>query len=539
MGKAVIIIVAAVTLGAGYLMFGAQQTAVATDDEQNSYAEKVIANEIAQSAYNLALSRLSRDYTSWRPSQTDVSYQGGSYDLTVEGPADGPVDITVEGKYGKARVELSGTIVRGFEFLDAVTADGTIANVEDDDNTITISGHDTKPPSLGGNGGTGASVHGIRSLTAAVDAAFRSGLAVNRVIGVDGTADLVIGPPEIDAEDLMESIQEAATQVYTSNKTFEEDDVLGSPENPVVIYSTHDIKFEEDARGYGIIFADGKKVEFKDESVWEGLIVQRSDKEFKVEDDAAVYGAVYLIGEKFDHPAGGDPGLPGGHFDVDVFEYARKIYHEHQYDDKFDVTSVDLLSADCKTGGGLCFDEVIGDRFEEMRVEFFNSGNSSGSYSISVPGSTWSGSNTEALSIELDPRELTEFTVNFTSLCALRASSPKTVQKDPVNRNDAWTVRMFNTDNDMLVYELSIYHHAKETDECHDGGDGSPPGDPLLERGKVRFKIDDHGAVYYSVDALTRLSNLLPDIEELKLSHDESSFRVRSTDLDGNYANEQ
>ncbi len=39
-----------------------------------------------------------------------------------------------------------------------------------------------------------------------------------------------------------------------------------------------------------------------------------------------------------------DPGVTGGHFDVDIYNKGGKVKHTHEYDDKFDVTGVNFLA---------------------------------------------------------------------------------------------------------------------------------------------------------------------------------------------------
>ena len=39
-----------------------------------------------------------------------------------------------------------------------------------------------------------------------------------------------------------------------------------------------------------------------------------------------------------------DPGVTGGHFDVDIYDKGGKVKHTHEYDDKFDVTGVNFLA---------------------------------------------------------------------------------------------------------------------------------------------------------------------------------------------------
>jgi hypothetical protein len=39
-----------------------------------------------------------------------------------------------------------------------------------------------------------------------------------------------------------------------------------------------------------------------------------------------------------------DPGVSGGHFDSDIYDAAGSVKHEHEYDDKYDVTGVNFLA---------------------------------------------------------------------------------------------------------------------------------------------------------------------------------------------------
>ena len=41
----------------------------------------------------------------------------------------------------------------------------------------------------------------------------------------------------------------------------------------------------------------------------------------------------------------GGPGVSGGHFDVDIYDSKGSLSHSHEYDDKFDVTGVNMLNA--------------------------------------------------------------------------------------------------------------------------------------------------------------------------------------------------
>ncbi|MCH8962235.1 MAG: hypothetical protein IH820_13185, partial [Bacteroidetes bacterium] len=71
-----------------------------TSEVQSNFEEKIVAQEIAASAYNSGVSELRRDYGNWRQVVIDKPYQGGHYNLSFSGPAEGPVEAVVEGHFG-------------------------------------------------------------------------------------------------------------------------------------------------------------------------------------------------------------------------------------------------------------------------------------------------------------------------------------------------------------------------------------------------------------------------------------------------------
>ena len=105
---------------------------------------------------------------------------------------------------------------------------------------------------------------------------------------------------------------------------------------------------------------------------------------------------------------------------------------------------------------------------------------------------------------------MTEFAINFSTLQAMAQTEPKNVQGDITNRDGAFSVRIFNTANDDMIYELSVYWHYKEGGGKNKGGEEeeeAAPGDPL------DFSISGSSGVYYSSKALMRLKDILPTID--------------------------
>jgi fibro-slime domain-containing protein len=163
---------------------------------------------------------------------------------------------------------------------------------------------------------------------------------------------------------------------------------------------------------------------------------------------------------------GDDPGLPGGHFDVDVFDELtnKKLYHKHEFDDTFDVTYVDIAHDE-----KLLFDEVIGTDYpNELRIVFLNPHHASGTYTLEAGGTLQTGNARDGLESTFDPATLTECRVDFAWLHELRGTTPSTAQNDVVDRDDSFAVRMYDITTDELVYELVVYHHVKDGDDPFD-----------------------------------------------------------------------
>jgi fibro-slime domain-containing protein len=178
---------------------------------------------------------------------------------------------------------------------------------------------------------------------------------------------------------------------------------------------------------------------------------------------------------------GDDPGLPGGHFDVDVFEVGgAKAWHKHEFDDAYDVNYVDIF-ADTK----LLYDELVGDYPNDLRVEFMHPDNSgAGTYEFQAGGPLLSGSTANGFAAVFTPSELTKFRVDFYSLPLLRQTVPSLVQNDVANRNDAFSVRMYDVITDELVYEVSVYSHVSN-------GESSPPPPPPPDEDSCGVSLHD------------------------------------------------
>ena len=214
MGKALILILASALFVSSYYLFGAGRSAYETSELQSEFEEKIIAQEIATSAFNSVVSEVRRNFENWRQVVTDKSYQGGYYNLSVTGPIDGPVEVLVEGHFGGAMHRINGQIILSLgDFIDAFTFDTEAVNFNPIGSAFMISGVDRLPPSAGGGDGYGPDGHGVRTLDDAVYDAAVASLPAAQVHGVDGAGDIVDGvPPHVVLEDLS-----AETSAYSGS----------------------------------------------------------------------------------------------------------------------------------------------------------------------------------------------------------------------------------------------------------------------------------------------------------------------------------
>ncbi|MFB3131894.1 MAG: hypothetical protein ACE10K_05155, partial [Rhodothermales bacterium] len=416
-----------------------------TSEVQSNFEEKIVAQEIAASAYNSGVSEVRRDFENWRQVVIDQPYQGGHYNLSLSGPPEGPIEVVVEGYFGDAMHRISGQIVLSLgDFIDAFTFDSKAVSFNPIGGNFMISGVDRLPPSAGGGDGYGPDGHGVRTLEDVVYDAAVASLPAAQVHGVDGGGDIVDGEPlHVVLEDLYaEASGYAGGNFYVGDTTFT-GGTFGSALNPTVIKVYGDLTLQGSLVGYGVLYVDGD-LSMSGSARWEGLVLlDDAARSLSIKGSASIYGGIVARGGLF-----GDPGLSGGHFDVDVFDRPTKdeVYHEHEYDDKYDVSYVDLLSSGCgkQDDGALCWDQIIGNNYQELRIELFNPGSSDGVFALTADGTRHTGASQGGLTLTVDPSTVTEFAINFSTLQAMAQTEPKNVQNDIPNRDGAFSVRIYN-----------------------------------------------------------------------------------------------
>lgn len=524
MGKAAMLMVIASTI----VMIGASKTrfevAYELEETQAEYENKVLAREVSTSFFNVLADLSVKDFDGYRTQNTDITYQDAVLSFAAVGNSADEIGLSATAYVGNASHSVTGLLVRtGSTVLDAVTFDGPIKSAKGDGNNFLISGHDTNPLEEIGSGGD-QPTYGIRTTLAESATAILAGVDGRQITGKHGINSVVTEPPAVDLDALRADILAYPhASIVNGDLKMQGNDVFGSPDSPGVLIVNGKFEMRGNAIGYGVVLVHGE-IKMDDTSRWEGLVYAMDDKKPKSEfkGSSSIYGALILRTVAGDGSSGGgDLGLPGGHFDVDVFNGANtnEIYHEHQYDDKYDRTFVDLLSAGCKSDGGLCWEDVIGaGGYTNVRVQVSSPEMSSGVLLFETD--TWSTaldrSPTEGLDRIFNVTELNTFRVTFDSLCAMRGTEPKNVQGDAGNRDGAFSIRIYDeeTAGKPLIYELSVYHHIpKDFSGCSDtSGDGGTTvetnyGNPL------EFKIQDDAQLFYSSKALERLPALLPSLQ--------------------------
>ena len=470
MGKGVLIFVMASSLSLSAMYMSGDENALESAKTEADYQEELLARETATSAYNIVVGKVKRNFDSYRAAYSDLSYGKATYDIGAAEAEDGSITIIAVGKYGNHEYEIIGSVSRSaVAVLDALTITAEISSVTLA-NSYQISGMD--------GASSGTNVHGLLTTESTTYNAFMGDADVDQVLGMGGESDVVNGDPYIELANLRSAILDFTGShriSVTGDQVLGTDDAVGSSIYPKVLVVRGNVRLTDEFAGYGALWVEGD-FSMEDDATWNGIVyVAGSESSFKMEDDSRIDGGVVIDGTDSVPPAESldesDRGLLGGHFDVDVFDggpSSKEIYHQHQYDDKFDTKGIDLMSAGCKKGG-LCWSDVMGSiSASEVEIETINSSSTDGTYELKVGSTTYAGNATTPLSLTVDPKDINSFTYTFSTLCALAPSKPSDSQDDTETRNGALSIRI--SDGSKLIYEVTVYHHAKSgaDNSCED-----------------------------------------------------------------------
>lgn len=238
-----------------------------TSESQAARQEKVLARQISRSAFKMGVSELRRDYENWRVERGNVSYEGGTFDLSAAGPSQGPVSLTAVGYYGEESHEISGrvkreTVVKGF--YNAITTK--------DEMNFQVAG-----PGCGGSpcvSGIDAAGNGDRhgiSLWESDDGSENEDDVCARFDGqVEGRGDgcdVVARDDDSNVDSKMDKLKKAIGGLDPSEKTVcdkdggETCDLSGSDSGSGVYFVKGDLTIDGNAEWNGIVFvAEGGSV---------------------------------------------------------------------------------------------------------------------------------------------------------------------------------------------------------------------------------------------------------------------------------------
>ena len=568
MGRLLLLLVAASAIGATTTAINRHESERHRVSQAATTESGSLARQAALSGFAITDREVRRNFGALSKKK-GVSLDGsalGTYDAIVTEEGE-DTHVRVTGRYGDAAHTVDALFRKTIDFPAAVLAYGTGFKVKAKDD-FTISGHVHRPPSApadGWKGSASSSIAGIAVPVAATEQDIREDLKSDALSRIDGSTQFVRDPiPEWLPLLLAEAENHASAQVV--EKFDLNGGQVGSPDAPAIVIATKEGKMKGGARGYGILIVNGK-FEMKD-SNWEGLIVVRgSDKEKVKLDDSTVYGALMLVGVgsetkgKDDDKDDGDGGLEGGHFDLDIFKpkgadnnghgnncdgidssnpgkgkgkkgkdsdpseddecgpvEMDRDYHKHQYDDSYDVTGIDFFNG---PDIGPDFQDFVATHgHKNLRVEFFNDFNGSGTYTIGG----FSGTVRDGFSQTFRLDQISQFTLDFESLKELRGSDPGSVSGDDANRDRALSVRFY--DGSRLIYEVSAYEHAKEKRDgiATGSGGGSSDGDgdddddsesTLNIVGEFEIEFKKQARVLWAPETLTRLVGHVKAIDEV------------------------
>ena len=544
MGKAALFLVSSMLITlSGYYAMGKEGEYFRTE-AQNDYQTDVLARELAHSALNIAVAKTARDFSNFRETVAGQPYEYGMFGYDAVGDRQGPVAIRAQGMVGDAVHEIYAVLERsGSAVLDAITIDGPVSGVEARGNSFTISGRDEAlPPDESGIVAvSGPDAHAIRTVLGTADDAFVSAMDASQVTGVGGELDIVSGPTAIDLDALDTAIRAHPDRIEIEGpEKITGNDVYGSRANPAIIIVSGDLDVRGSLTGYGILLVDGS-ITMGGTAYWEGLVVAHTDGgEHQFKGTADIRGALVLrslteIGE-----SGGeeDAGLIGGHFDVDVFTGTGALrYHDHQYDDRYDVTGLNLLSAGCEDAGGLCWDELVTESGAGgIRISVENPSSADGTFYMQSIGSLFEGPMAEVVEFETTPSDIVAFNLSFDTACGMRGADPGAVWADGNTRDGTVTVRVENTDPEalgspaVLLYEMSVYRHSLESECAETRHDGLV--NEQVDVRPISFYMNGNVQVQSSYEALYRLGSLIPEMASSPVQIRMTSVSQKASRLD-------
>jgi hypothetical protein len=192
--------------------------------------------------------------------------------------------------------------------------------------------------------------------------------------------------------------------------------------------------------------------------------IQDSTRNYYINVATGAEAFVYIDGKLVIDGGGGmpstaaDPGLPGGHFDVDVYNQVsnKQTYHKHQYDDSYNTAHIDIAQ-----DTQLLFHSIVGANTHLLRVQVYNTDNGGwGTYSFAAGSQVAENWISAGLDRTFLAADLTQLRFDFRTLALMAHTDPGSSHADTVHRAGGLDIRITDTVTGKVIYELATYHHG-------------------------------------------------------------------------------
>lgn len=306
MGKYAVLITFAAALSITILTGQGLEMDRETSEAQADRQEKILARQIAGSAFEMGVSELRRDFN-WRTDRTGVDYEGGQFDLAVQGDSSSPVSISAIGHHGDATYKITGTAKMNTSV--SALANGITASIPIDFG-VSGGGCSGNPCVSGRDIGGGEDRHGI-SLPPGADTEAVCNEFDDRVVGKGEGCDVTSRTPEEDdwterkMGELESEIQEAIAKGDEDVTECSGCKVSELPDSSGILYVTGELRYNGEESWDGLVFvADGGSVRINGggdaKNINGGLMMSdstafKNDEEFDLNGGNAVrYNSVQL-----------------------------------------------------------------------------------------------------------------------------------------------------------------------------------------------------------------------------------------------------
>jgi hypothetical protein len=348
MGKALLLFLVASSLGGVSMMSQSWSTERAADEDQIVEHAQMLAREIALSAYAIGVDRVKASFYE-RPITGKIAFENvqfgeGFYDLYILEMPSGAIRVTAQGRmrvpipdpaHGTDYTERTHTVQGDFAALN--DSPGTLV-VDAPDPRISLSsgtewrviGDDVRPPNVceagptAGRGIATSAMHFRQGIDPLTEALLRYHLGRTTP---GGSTTITEGPIGTYFQDAYAQAVQMATnrvtpgsRVINTSETFTpgDNETLGSPTLPVAVLVNGNVRFQSNARGYGVLIVRGN-LEMRGNSSWEGMVfVVKNDYAY-----ARLTERSQILGSLFAQVT--TTSLTPGRFDFRIQDYAKML----------------------------------------------------------------------------------------------------------------------------------------------------------------------------------------------------------------------